>query len=829
MLDPDISTADAKRLLSLPTGSHGGPDDGLDVVGPDGWTRRGFLQAVGVGLGGGLVAGSLGESLIPGDVRDAYAGPPLGANEGVLVNIVLYGGNDGLNTVVPYTDGNYYSQRSNVAIPQNQVRQINGQIGLHPELDHLHSLYQQGQVAIVQGVGYPNPDLSHFTSMAIWMGARFGPGAPTSGWIGRWLDGLPADRAILGAATIDSSVALHLQGVHRRGVGISPWGDMFVVSTEGYDVRMYAGLGAMATAAGRGQWHDQFASTMRTQLELATEVAPAFASGLPTGGLTRKMTIAARMINADIGMRIVDVGLDGCDTHDDQVPDNHARLLRELDDAIAAFYAVLSPSLRDRVTIMTMSEFGRTSWSNQSRGTDHGTSAPLFVIGSRVKGGLYGQAAPLAGLRRWDRMASYVDFRWVIGSVLDGWMGGGGSTIVQGNFTNLGLFHSGPGAPPTSTPIPPIVTVPPAPASGFVPTAPVRVFDTRDGTGGRTSPLAAGETWRFQIAGVNGVPADAVAVAINLTAVGATMPTFVTVHPSGGDRPVASNLNPVPGVATPNLVIARVGTGGSIDLFNNAGYVHLLADVVGWFVTSGDVGMSALAPARLLDTRDGGVPLGLGQTIELQVGGRGGVSADAAAVVLNVTATEPTGESYLTVWPTGQGRPLASSVNMVRGQTVPNLVLAKLGDGGRVNIYNHSGSAHVVVDVLGCFGSGVSSRFVAVSPQRVLDTREGMGAPAVPLASGAMTLALAGRSGVPATGASAVLLNVTAVTPSAPTYVTVYPTGIDRPTASNLNAGAGQVVPNMVVARLGADGCVHLFSHAGTVDLVADVMGWFTT
>lgn len=827
MLDQDISTADAKRLLSRPA-LRGMPGD--DRPGPGGWTRRGFLQAVGMGLGGGALVGSLGESLIPGDVHEAFASPPIGATDGILVTIMLYGGNDGLNTVVPFTDGNYYAQRSNIAIAPSAVLPITGNLGLHPRLPYLHQMYQRGQMAVVQGVGYANPDLSHFTSMAIWMHARFGNSAPTNGWIGRWLDGLSPSAAELGAATIDSSVALHLLGDQRQAVGISPWGDMFGVDSQPPDLRMYDGIKAMSNAAsGRGAWHDLFASTMRTQLDMAQQVAPAFEQTLPEGDLTKKMTIAARLINANIGLRVIDVGLDGFDNHADQ-SGNHPDLLGDLDTAIATFYGTLAPQWRDRVTIMTMSEFGRTSWSNESGGTDHGTAAPLFVMGTHVKGGLYGQGPTLAGLGQWDRLPAYVDFRWVIGSVLDGWLGGGGSTILGGAFQDLGLFNGTPGTPGSDIPV---IVLPAAEPSGFVATAPQRVFDTRDGTGGRGTPLGAGETWRFTIAGKYGIPLDAVAVAINLTSVDATAPSYVTVSPSGEMRAFASNLNPVPGAAIPNLVVARVGLGGSIDLYNNSGAVHLVGDVVGWFEPGSDVGLEALAPARLLDTRDGtgGIvgPIGPGQVIELQVTGRGGVSEECEAVALNVTATEPSVGSYLTVWPTGEQRPLASSVNMAPRQTVPNMVLAKVGAGGRVSIFNYSGTTHVVVDVLGCFGSGVSSRFVSLSPARVLDTRDGNGAPQTPLGRGALTLQLAGRGGVPSSGASAVLLNVTAVTPTAGTFVTVFPTDVERPTASNLNAVTGQVVPNMVIARLGPDGAAQIYNNTGTVDLVADVMGYFTS
>ncbi|MGE3328826.1 MAG: hypothetical protein AB7N61_25820, partial [Acidimicrobiia bacterium] len=208
--------------------------------------------------------------------------------------------------------------------------------------------------------------------------------------------------------------------------------------------------------------------------------------------------------------------------------------------------------------------------------------------------------------------------------------------------------------------------------------------------------------------------------------------------------------------------------------------------------------------------------------------GTNGVAVDATAVALNVTATGPTEGSYLTVWPSGQPRPLASSVNMVAGQTVPNMVLCRLGADGRVHIYNNSGSTHVVVDVLGCFTAGAGAKYVTMSPARALDTREGHGAALGRLGRGSLSLALAGQHGVPADGVTAVVLNVTAVIPSDGTFVTVYPGGTERPLASNLNAVTGQIVPNMVLARLGG-GAVAIFNNSGDVDLVADVMGYFTS
>ena len=166
---------------------------------------------------------------------------------------------------------------------------------------------------------------------------------------------------------------------------------------------------------------------------------------------------------------------------------------------------------------------------------------------------------------------------------------------------------------------------------------------------------------------------------------------------------------------------------------------------------------------------------------------------------------------------------------MSPGQTVPNLIIARVGEGGRVSVFNNAGSTHVVIDVLGAFTPGATARFVPLSPARALDTRDGVGASRARLGRAPLPLGLAGRCGVPASGVSAVLLNVTVVSPSAGTYVTVFPSGRERPLASNLNATAGQVVPNMVLVRLGPDGGASIYNNSGDLDLVADVMGYFTS
>jgi len=245
---------------------------------------------------------------------------------------------------------------------------------------------------------------------------------------------------------------------------------------------------------------------------------------------------------------------------------------------------------------------------------------------------------------------------------------------------------------------------------------------------------------------------------------------------------------------------------------------------------------NALPPARLLDTRTGtGAPVSKVAsrgTLELQVTGRGGVPASGvSAVVLNVTVTEPSAGGYLTVWPSGEAMPLASNLNFTAGQTVPNLVVAKVGAGGRVSLYNGGGGAHFIADVSGWYGAtgaAAGSRYHPVTPSRVLDTRFGLGwlLQKLPL-GGSLQFQVTGNGGVPASGVTAVVLNVTVTDPLAGGYLTASPAGEALPLASNLNFLAGQTVPNLVVVKVGAGGAVSLFNGGGPLDVIADVAGWF--
>jgi hypothetical protein len=397
--------------------------------------------------------------------------------------------------------------------------------------------------------------------------------------------------------------------------------------------------------------------------------------------------------------------------------------------------------------------------------------------------------------------------------------------------------------------IPPLEPIlPPDEPAWFHPVVPARLLDTRpgsatvDGLFRPGSKLGAGRSLDLQIAGRGGIPPTGVdSVVVNITVTQPTAPSFLTVWPTGAPRPTASNLNFVNGQTVPNLVVAKLGNAGNISIFNLSGATDVVVDVSGYFPQSD--GFVSLVPARLLDTRPGyattdglgrpGRPVAARSTIELQVVDRGGVPATGVdAVVLNLTGTNPTAATHVTVWPAGQQRPTASNLNLRPGTTTPNLVIAKVGAGGNVSLYNEMGTIDLIADVAGYFPS--DGTYVPLQPARILETRPGLPVTTggdrkgTPLgASQTYDLKVLGIGGVPAEGVSAVVLNVTAILPTSPSFITVSPTGRSRPTASNLNLSPGDVRPNLVVARVGAGGHISLYNLAGSVDVVVDVAGYF--
>jgi subtilisin family serine protease len=246
---------------------------------------------------------------------------------------------------------------------------------------------------------------------------------------------------------------------------------------------------------------------------------------------------------------------------------------------------------------------------------------------------------------------------------------------------------------------------------------------------------------------------------------------------------------------------------------------------------------TAVAPARVLDTRSGTGgrlgALGASASYALPIAGVGGVpGSGVAAVVMNVTVTEPTAAGFLTVWATGAARPTISNLNFVAGQSVPNLVTVRVGVGGKVSFFNSRGATHVIADVVGYYAASdgsPGSRFHAVPPARAFDTRTGQGGIAsAPIAGpGALRYRLTGKAGVPATGVRAVVMNVTVTEPTTAGFLAVYPDDVARPDASNLNFVPGQTVPNLVAVRVPTNGIVDFFNSAGASHVIADVVGYY--
>ena len=389
----------------------------------------------------------------------------------------------------------------------------------------------------------------------------------------------------------------------------------------------------------------------------------------------------------------------------------------------------------------------------------------------------------------------------------------------------------------------PVRDAPPAPVDpdALTTLVPARLLDTRvtgvtiDGQARGIGRRPAGSVTVLPVAGRGGVADDAAAVVLNVTAVGAGADGYVTVWPCDEAHPDTSHVNHRAGEVTANAVLAKVARDGTVCLGTLA-ETDLLVDVSG-FAPPG-ASPRPVVPSRLLDSRRAGDGSAgrraAGSVTELRVTGRGGVADDASAVVLNVTAVVPSAAGFITVWPCGSTRPVASSVNFRPGEVVANAVLAKVGDDGEVCLATSS-DTDLLVDVTGYVPAGGS--LSPVAPARVLDTRAAttgttLGSTVDGVSAGigrrparsVTEVVVAGRAGVPAS-ATAVLVNVTAVLPGADGYLTVWPCGAPQPIASTVNHRAGQVVPNAALVRIGVGGAICVATVAAT-DVVVDVNGY---
>jgi uncharacterized protein (DUF1501 family) len=379
----------------------------------------------------------------------ALADTPLpglpGGNDRVLVLVNLQGGNDGLNCVVPHGDAQYYQLRPSLAIPQSDVLAIDAHVGLNPQMQALKSMYDRGEIAIVQSVGYPDPDHSHFRSTEIWQTA-----APEryehTGWLGRYLDDarLPKDNLFNGVALAQVlPEALVSNSVDVPAVAqINGYG--LVSDRDQASRKTYAQLVRDNRFPFQSPYLAHIAQ-IEDHAQRGSEELPQLIAGYTTSAtypatpLGRSLALAAQIVGSKLGTRVLYVQHGSFDTHVSQ-RGTQDRLLREFSDAIAAFYDDLrAHGNESRVLTMTFSEFGRRIEENGSRGTDHGEASPLFLIGGGIKGGIYGSLPDLQKTNM-GNVAFSTDFRSVYATVLERWLGRPSEKILGGTFQQLGVL-----------------------------------------------------------------------------------------------------------------------------------------------------------------------------------------------------------------------------------------------------------------------------------------------------------------------------------------------------------------------------------------------------
>jgi uncharacterized protein (DUF1501 family) len=398
---------------------------------------------------------SMGASSVPTFLsRSALAAVGSGSNgDRILVVVQLIGGNDGLNTVVPFGMDGYTRARRVLRLPAGQVHKIDREIGLHPALGSLAKLLEVDRLAVVQGVGYPNPDRSHFRSMEIWESARLEAGALETGWLGRAIDLQKTAGPMAAPGLHVGSRALPLALRAKRTEVPS------LESLEQYRLR-FAGTAAesraereaVAELARADRTDDPLLGFVRrstlaayessSRLEQVAGSSKSSEKGKPTYpnyALARRLELIAQIIKAGFGTRIYYTSLDGFDTHANQLG-THAALMTELGDSIAAFHADLAAAGQaDRVALLTFSEFGRRVAENASQGTDHGAAAPLFVVGPVKTPGLVGKHPSFDDLDDGD-LKHHTDFRRVYATLLERWLQVPAGQVVGGGFAPLGLF-----------------------------------------------------------------------------------------------------------------------------------------------------------------------------------------------------------------------------------------------------------------------------------------------------------------------------------------------------------------------------------------------------
>ena len=386
----------------------------------------------------------------------------------ILVVLQLAGGNDGLNTVVPYADDAYHRARPRLALPNEQILTIDSHFGLNPRLTGLKSLYDEGHLAIVQGVGYPNPNRSHFRSTEIWQTASDSDRNETHGWLGRYFDNCcsgadPTVGVAIGEEMPQAFAAKNPTGVtfsrpeqfrwrpSESNIGHMSAEEIFFRQLNQFDRERTptatdgASIGTLPGKTNSDLSTLDFLQRTALDAQLSSDkiltIARKYKSTIPypQGQLAASLNLIARMIGGGLTTRVYYASQGGFDTHAGQF-NTHGRLMTDLNDAITAFVADLKQQGNfERVLLITFSEFGRRVAENANGGTDHGTAAPMFVLGGPVKPGLFGKHPSLTDLDHGD-LKFNTDFRSVYATVLDGWLNTPSQMVLGRKFSSLGIL-----------------------------------------------------------------------------------------------------------------------------------------------------------------------------------------------------------------------------------------------------------------------------------------------------------------------------------------------------------------------------------------------------
>lgn len=420
------------------------------------FTRRRFLSGMAMISAAATVPGFVGSTTNAFADTNWYTSSKPGVPEDrVLVVVQLSGGNDGLNTVVPYADSSYNNARPQLRIRENEALDLGQGIGLNPALKPIHDMIGQGNAAVINGVGYPNPNRSHFKSMDIWHSAQTDEKDQRGkGWVGKALDtaypldrkGNAPDKAAMACVSLGNAAPMAVQGEHVKPVSFQNpemfrWTgrDIHAAVNDGYE-------NITQTDKPKTDPSDPLAFIHRTSLdaEVASEKVRNAVKGrpetrFPTTPLGRQLESVAKMIRAELPTRVYYVNLGGFDTHAAQL-NKHTQLLTQFAGAMSAFYAELKKTGHDgRVVSIAFSEFGRRLRQNASAGTDHGVAGPCFVFGPSVAAGMHGSYPSLTDLDKGDLIHT-TDFRSVYADILENWMAIDSKRALGGNFKPVGLF-----------------------------------------------------------------------------------------------------------------------------------------------------------------------------------------------------------------------------------------------------------------------------------------------------------------------------------------------------------------------------------------------------